>query len=111
MNREILNIVNKVLSEEISGRIKKVKGRLFESDKMCSECGSPMTESECMECGYMKESEMDENFDDHYVKKAREEKPFSKKEFKPIPKNAKLDIRNVDRDDSITHRRFIQNKF
>lgn len=57
MNREILNIVNKVLSEEISGRIKNVKHKIFETDSMkgksCSECGSKeMYEGECMECGY-----------------------------------------------------------
>ena len=57
MNREILNIVNKVLSEEISGRIKNVKHKIFETNnmkkEMCSECGSKeMYEGECMECGY-----------------------------------------------------------
>ena len=30
------------------------------SDKMCSECGSKMMEGECMECGYMKEGEIEE---------------------------------------------------
>jgi hypothetical protein len=64
MNREILNIVNKVLSEEISGRIKNVKHKIFETDSMkgksCSECGSKeMYEGECMECGYG-EAEMGE---------------------------------------------------
>ena len=57
MNREILNIVNRVLSEEISGRVKNVKHKIFETDNMkgdsCSECGSKeMYEGECMECGY-----------------------------------------------------------
>jgi ribosomal protein L37E len=57
MNREILNIVNRVLSEEISGRLKNVKHKIFETDNMkgecCSECGSySMTEGECTECGY-----------------------------------------------------------
>ena len=56
MNREILNIVNRVLSEEISGRLKNVKHKIFETDNMkgnsCSECGSKeMYEGECMECG------------------------------------------------------------
>jgi hypothetical protein len=55
MDRKILNIVNKVLSEELDGKIKKTKGNLFESDKMCSECGGMMKEGECSECGYMKE--------------------------------------------------------
>ena len=60
MNREILNIVNRVLSEEVNGKIKNVKRRLFESKEMCSECGSgKMYEGECMECGYMKEDMME----------------------------------------------------
>jgi len=55
MDRKILNIVNKVLSEEFDGKIKRAKRNLFESDKMCSECGGMMKEGECSECGYMKE--------------------------------------------------------
>ena len=56
MNKEIANIVNKVLSEEISGRIKNVKNKIFETNnmkkEMCSECGSKeMYEGECTECG------------------------------------------------------------
>ena len=49
MNREIQNIVNRVLSEK-------------ESEKtICSECGSgKMYEGECSECGYMKETELGE---------------------------------------------------
>lgn len=61
MDKEILNIVNRILSEELTGRINENKRRLFESDKMCSECGSDsMNEGECMECGYMKETELGE---------------------------------------------------
>jgi hypothetical protein len=60
MNKEILNIVNRVLSEELTGKINENKRRLFESDKMCSECGNTMKEGECMECGYMEESELEE---------------------------------------------------
>lgn len=56
MDREILNIVNRVLSEEITGRIKNVNNKIFESDvmkkQMCSECGGKMIEGECNECGY-----------------------------------------------------------
>lgn len=61
MNREILNIVNKVLSEEITGRIKNVNNKIFEykdmKKQMCSECGGKMLEGECMECGNMSESD------------------------------------------------------
>jgi len=65
MNREIANIVNKVLSEEISGRIKNVKNKIFETNNMkkeiCSECGSKeMYEGECMECGSMYEGDIQE---------------------------------------------------
>lgn len=56
MNREILNIASKILSEEIHGRVKKIRNKIFEDKKMkkqtCSECGSNnMYENECMECG------------------------------------------------------------
>jgi hypothetical protein len=65
MNKEILNIVNRVLSEEMTGRINRNRRRIFESDKMCSECGvGMMNEGECTECGYMEEIEkvVDEGF-------------------------------------------------
>lgn len=60
MNREILNIASKILSEEIHGRVKKIKNKIFENNKMkkqmCSECGGKMYEGECMECGSMYEN-------------------------------------------------------
>jgi hypothetical protein len=53
MDRKIQNIVNKVLSEKISGERKR---RLFENKKMCTECGKgSMVEGMCSECGYMGE--------------------------------------------------------
>jgi ribosomal protein L37E len=53
MNRDIQKIVNKVLLEELNGKIKNAKRRIFESDnKMCSECGY-MKESEIQELGGM----------------------------------------------------------
>ena len=65
MNREIMKIVNRVVSEEFSGRISNIKNRLFENkgSKMCESCGSgDMYEGECMECGNMYEdSEMCES--------------------------------------------------
>ena len=64
MNREILNIVNKVLSEEITGKVRNLKNKIFEDKgmkkQMCSECGGKMLEGECMECGNMYESEIGE---------------------------------------------------
>ena len=61
MNREILNVVNRVLSEEISGRISNVKRRIFEEKSMCTECGvGTMNEGECSECGYTNEEDIQE---------------------------------------------------
>jgi hypothetical protein len=60
MNREINNIVDKIISEEFNKRIDSIKNKIFEDSKMkkqiCSECGSKnMYENECMECGTMYE--------------------------------------------------------
>ena len=63
MNREIMKIVNRVVSEEFSGRISNIKNRLFENEgsKMCESCGSgDMYEGECMECGNMYEGNIQE---------------------------------------------------
>ena len=50
MNKDILNIVNRVLSEEYNDKMN-------ESNKgVCEQCGGDtMKEGECSECGYMKE--------------------------------------------------------
>lgn len=62
MNKEILNIVNRILSEEITGKVKTLKNKIFENNNMkkqeCSECGGNMYEGECMECGSMYEGEV-----------------------------------------------------
>lgn len=60
MNREIKNIVDKVLNEELSIRTKSVKRRLFENKEMCEECGGSMLEGECTECGSMREGNIQE---------------------------------------------------
>jgi hypothetical protein len=65
MNRQILNIASRILSEEINGRVRKIKNKIFENNKMkkemCSECGSGnMYEGECMECGSMYEGDIQE---------------------------------------------------
>ena len=60
MNREIKNIVDKVLNEELYVRTKSVKRRLFENKEMCEECGGGMYENECMECGSMREGDIQE---------------------------------------------------
>ena len=61
MNREINNIVDRIISEEFNNRINIIKNKIFEDVKMkkqiCSECGSKnMYENECMECGSMYEN-------------------------------------------------------
>jgi hypothetical protein len=61
MDKDILKIVNKVLSEEVSGKLSKIKTRIFENKSMCSECGSTnVMENECMECGTMYEGDIQE---------------------------------------------------
>jgi len=64
MNKEILNIVNRILSEEITGKVKTLKNKIFENNNMkkqeCSECGGNMYEGECMECGNMYEGDIQE---------------------------------------------------
>ncbi len=60
MNREIKNIVDKVLNEELYVRTNSVKRRLFENKEMCEECGGNMSEGECMECGSMREGDIQE---------------------------------------------------
>jgi len=60
MNREIKNIVDKVLNEELNTRTKSVKRRLFENKETCEECGGGMDEGECMECGNMYEGDIQE---------------------------------------------------
>jgi hypothetical protein len=91
MNREILKIVNKVLSDKSSDRNKNVKHKIFETDNMkvksCSECGGKMMEGECMECGSMYENEIQElgGMDDGHPR-------FGKKRF---PK--KMDNDEIER--------------
>lgn len=60
MNREIKNIVDKVLNEELYVRTNSVKRRLFENKEMCEQCGGNMSEGECMECGSMREGDIQE---------------------------------------------------
>jgi hypothetical protein len=61
MEREIKKIVNKIVSEEFSGRISKFKKQLFENEgETCEQCGTQMVEGECMECGNMYEGDIQE---------------------------------------------------
>jgi hypothetical protein len=56
------------------------------------------------------DEELEEGFDDPYVKKARGGEDYSPKEFRRIPKGGNLDLRRSDRDDSITHGKYLKNK-
>jgi len=60
MNKEIMKIVNRVVSEEFSGRISNIKNQIFENEGETCECGGMMYEGECMECGNMYEGEIQE---------------------------------------------------
>ena len=86
-NNNVKKLVNKVVNEEFINKIKTIKNRIFENQE-----------------------EMEEGFDDPFVKRARGGKDFSKTEFRKIPKGA-IDLRASDRDDSVTPTRFIHNKF
>ena len=96
MNREILNIASKILSEEIHGRVKKIKNKIFENNKMkkqmCSECGGKMYEGECMECGSMYEGDIQElgGMDDGHPR-------FGNKNLSRMSKKEKEDLMS-DRD-------------
>ena len=80
MNREIMKIVNRVVSEEVSGRISNIKNQLFENkgSEMCEACGSgDMYEGECMECGNMYEGNIQElgGMDDGHPKFGKKRLP------------------------------------
>ena len=77
MEREIKNIVDRILSEEIKKSSSRIKNRINENAGMCSECGGKMYEGECMECGSMYEGEIQElgGMDDGHPR-------FGKKRFK-----------------------------
>jgi hypothetical protein len=94
MNKEILKIVNRVLSEEITDRDNRNNRRIFESDKMCSECGSDsMSENECMECGYMKETELEEKlYGKQYKLDKNKNGRIDRKDFKLLRKESVYSI-------------------
>ena len=57
------------------------------------------------------EIEVEEGFDSPEMKDFRDDKDFSTKEFKKIPKGVKPNMNTVDRDDSITTGKYINNMF
>jgi hypothetical protein len=65
MESNAINIINKIVSEEIKNRVYSLKNKIFENKNMkkgmCEECGSgKMYEGMCEECGYS-EGEVKEN--------------------------------------------------
>ena len=61
MNREIMKIVDRILSEEVSDKMSNIRKRILENKNMCSECSiGEMIEGQCNECGYMNEAQLDE---------------------------------------------------
>jgi hypothetical protein len=57
----------------------------------------------------VKESELDENFDDSTMKHFRKNKEYSEKEFKRIPKGVEISDKYF-RDDSVTPNKFLDNQ-
>lgn len=99
MNREIMKIVNRVVSEEFSGRISKIKNQLFENEGETCECGGMMYEGECMECGNMYEGEIQElgGMDDGHPKFGKKRLP-KKMSIEDIEKLLRGDEGDMDMD-------------
>jgi len=116
MNREVNNIIDKIISEEFGNRINIIKNKIFEDVKMkkqiCSECGSKnMYENECRECGSMYEGDIQElvGMDDGHPR-------FGKKRFKSpmsvedIEKLLRGDDKDDDDNDSENVRKHVKRK-
>ena len=99
MNREIMKIVNRVVSEEFSGRISKIKNQLFENEGETCECGGMMYEGECMECGNMYEGDIQElgGMDDGHPKFGKKRLP-KKMSIEDIEKLLRGDEGDMDMD-------------
>ena len=99
MNREIIKIVNRVVSEEFSGRISNIKNRLFENEGETCECGGMMYEGECMECGNMYEGDIQElgGMDDGHPKFGKKRLP-KKMSIEDIEKLLRGDEGDMDMD-------------
>lgn len=117
-NNNVKKLVNKVVNEEFINKIKSIKKRIFENKETTEDddtCTCKGNNENCPFCGgsgtvnTKKESELDEGFDDPYIKSYRGNKDFSKKEFKRIPKGA-IKSRDINRDDSITPRKYMSNR-
>ena len=87
MEKQIKNIVDRILSEEIKKTSSRIKRRINENTGMCSECGGNMYEGECMECGNMYEGDIQElgGMDDGHPR-------FGNKNFAKMSQKEKEDL-------------------
>ena len=94
MEKEIIKIVGRILSEEIKKTSLRIKNRINENSGMCSECGGAMYEGECMECGSMYEGDIQElgGMDDGHPR-------FGKKNFSKMSKRELDRMMNMGDDD------------
>jgi len=94
-----MKIVNRVVSEEFSGRISNIKNQLFENEGETCECGGMMYEGECMECGNMYEGDIQElgGMDDGHPKFGRKRLP-NKMSIEDIEKLLRGDEGDMDMD-------------
>jgi hypothetical protein len=88
MNKEIMKIVDRILSEEVSDKMSNIRKRILENKNMCSECSiGEMIEGQCNECGYTNEAQLDElgGMDDGHPR-------FGKKRF-----SKEMSIEDIER--------------
>ena len=92
MNKDILNIVNRVLSEEYNDKMNESK------KDTCEQCGgNTMKEGECSECGYMKEEFKEgkklSKKQEYIAKQAEPKNKIDAKDFAKL-RNKKSDTKN-----------------
>ena len=102
-DEEIENVLDDILTSDDEEGIEDEHD--FEDDN-----NEDFGDDESEEDEVIYEIEVEEGFDSPEIKSARGGKDFSTKEFKSIPKGSKINTDNVDRDDSITTKKYIDNQ-
>ena len=102
-DEEIENVLDDILASDDEEDIEDEHD--FEDDN-----NQDFGDDESEEDEVIYEIEVEEGFDSPEMKDARGGKDFSTKEFKSIPKGTKINTDNVDRDDSITTKKYIDNQ-
>ena len=102
-DEEIENVLDDILASDDEEGIEDEHD--FENDN-----NQDFGDDESEEDEVIYEIEVEEGFDSPEMKTARGGKDFSTKEFKSIPKGTKINTDNVDRDDSITTKKYIDNQ-